>query len=334
VRRLLKKTALSLVALLVVIALVEAGVRAIDPFGISYQLEVSRFLDPREGAVVAAGPPLVRTLRPGFDYRGSFVSHVNALGLRGDETLEAKPPGTFRVLFVGDSVTFGLGVDDALCFPALVQQELRAEGRDDVEVLNGGCPGWDGVQEAHWLKSRGLALAPDLVLVVFVPNDLPVDFAPEELARRETLRATWAWRFFDSSTLDWLRLKHLLWHFYFLKLQRDGALEGALGMADAGKDVGSKEAYLLVLDRMRKMSEARGAKLAVLAGFDRPWLREHCATASIPYESWLGGDLPTTPDEYRLSATDAHPNAAGHRGLAERALRLIRGQGLLPPPPR
>ena len=52
---------------------------------------------------------------------------INSLGFRDrrEYSLE-KPPNTFRILVLGDSVTFGHGTLDDTTYPYLLEQQLRA----------------------------------------------------------------------------------------------------------------------------------------------------------------------------------------------------------------
>lgn len=131
-------------------------------------------------------PGLRYVLRPGAeavhrfpdDPRGSFdegatlTYRVNALGLRGPETSRAKPPGVFRILGLGDSFTFGIGVHARDTFLAELGRRLAAvAGPRAFEVLNAGVMGFDTVNEVALLRARGLALQPDLVVICFFLND-------------------------------------------------------------------------------------------------------------------------------------------------------------------
>jgi lysophospholipase L1-like esterase len=112
------------------------------------------------------------TLAPGFDKNGI---DVNRLGFRGPETTAAKPAGTFRVVALGDSVTFGHKL--RMTYPALLQERLagRADCRARVELINAGVPGY----QTRFIRAR-LAedvrpLQPDLALVLAGWNDIYSD---------------------------------------------------------------------------------------------------------------------------------------------------------------
>jgi lysophospholipase L1-like esterase len=98
---------------------------------------------------------------------------INSLGLRGAEPAIPKPAGMFRILAIGDSLTFGWGVNDAETFCALVEAGLnRGQPAQRVDVVNGGVSGYTTRQERTLLSIFGPKLQPDLVLVGFYWNDL------------------------------------------------------------------------------------------------------------------------------------------------------------------
>jgi lysophospholipase L1-like esterase len=114
------------------------------------------------------------------------VAHVNAAGLRGPDLTADKPADEVRVLFLGDSFTFGEGVADDEPFPVLVAAAL---GRRDPGVryraINAGVSGYNTRDEVAYLEHRWLAYAPDLVVLTFYLNDAYDDarFAPLIMGR-------------------------------------------------------------------------------------------------------------------------------------------------------
>lgn len=102
-----------------------------------------------------------------------YDRETNSLGLRERELPELRPPGTYRVLFMGDSVTFGLGVPLEETFVRALEKELNGQGLPPrVETLNLGYPGQNLVTEFKELKTRGAVYEPNLVVWVFFPNDM------------------------------------------------------------------------------------------------------------------------------------------------------------------
>ena len=100
-----------------------------------------------------------------WNFLGVPVS-INDLGLRGKATSLAKPPRTFRVLVVGDSITFGYGVKDTEAYPPVLEQLLNRDCRGRYEVLNGAALGGGLGDYYHFLATKGHLLQPDLLIVV------------------------------------------------------------------------------------------------------------------------------------------------------------------------
>lgn len=93
---------------------------------------------------------------PEFD----VAVRINDQGFRADRGYSlGPPPQTTRIVAVGDSFTFGQGVDAHEAFPAILERRL------DAEVVNLGVPGYGLDQQLLMLESRGLRFRPDLILV-------------------------------------------------------------------------------------------------------------------------------------------------------------------------
>lgn len=95
---------------------------------------------------------------------------TNDLGYRGSSFPLSKPEGQFRILYVGDSFTFGSYVDDEDSMPARLQDHL-ARVCSDVLVVNAGLGG-STITEHRPMIERGLRTGPDLVILQFGENDV------------------------------------------------------------------------------------------------------------------------------------------------------------------
>jgi lysophospholipase L1-like esterase len=80
---------------------------------------------------------------------------INNLGLRGPDVALPKPQRTCRVVFVGDSITYGGGqIVDADLFVNRVQATLNAATAAHIEVINAAAPGWGIQNMAAYVSSR------------------------------------------------------------------------------------------------------------------------------------------------------------------------------------
>ena len=91
----------------------------------------------------------------------------NALGLRGPEVRQDRPK--LRIMLIGDSFTYGVGVSDSGTISQQMQELLTAQGID-AEVINLGLGGYSTAQVYYRLRSF-IALKPDLIIYTFCDND-------------------------------------------------------------------------------------------------------------------------------------------------------------------
>jgi lysophospholipase L1-like esterase len=89
---------------------------------------------------------------------------LNALGLRGPMLATTKPVETIRMLFLGDSTCWGLGVPLEAGLAARAAQLVAKDHPDHaVEYLIGAFPGYSSYQSKIQLR-RLLPMQPDLVV--------------------------------------------------------------------------------------------------------------------------------------------------------------------------
>jgi lysophospholipase L1-like esterase len=120
----------------------------------------------------------------------TFHFSSNRDGFRGREFTK-KRAGVLRVVCVGDSSTFGWGVDDDYMYPQLLEARLRQITGREVEVFNLGIPGFTSRHGLGVLGHYGLQLEADAYVFSFGANDArevlrPVD---DVLAEDESWRA-------------------------------------------------------------------------------------------------------------------------------------------------
>jgi lysophospholipase L1-like esterase len=173
----------------VALVLLELGLRLFSP----------QHLQRSEGLWVA-NPHTVFAMAPNFRGRQvgmdcNVVVATNGRGLRDRDFAYEKPPGTLRVLALGDSFCYGSGVEAAETYPKRLEGILKTPARP-AEVINAGVSGYGTWHALQFLRHEGLRYRPDIVLLGVLPtNDLADNLDPDryraadgELVRRGARR--------------------------------------------------------------------------------------------------------------------------------------------------
>lgn len=118
----------------------------------------------------------------GFDPYGSiktsdpdtcevYLGKANNHGWRDKDREYENTKGAYRILILGDSVTFGAIVPADRVYTQTLEAKLTESGYN-VEVINISYVGWGTDQEAEALINEGLLYRPNLIIVQFCMNDL------------------------------------------------------------------------------------------------------------------------------------------------------------------
>jgi lysophospholipase L1-like esterase len=258
---------------------------------------------------------------------------ANAAGLREDHEIpRRKPRGETRILFVGDSTTFGYRVGHDETFVEATEASLR-EGFPDrsFECINAGVPGYTLFQGWRFLETEGWDYSPDLVVLNFGWNGAESwDGAGDE----ETFRRREAT--LPPAPLRGLRLARLTWR--------------AVGPETPEVHVTHRPRLLphefrSLLDRIAATAEEHGSAVLALVGPGRSNLlwtatRDHRTPLQEQQYDFgrrqrLAGTeatLDLVPTFQRLAEVhpvqdllfdSVHPTPAGHRAIAAALVRRL-----------
>jgi len=125
--------------------------------------------DGVERPLCAGEQEKVDALSSEYAYTFSVSSDQN--GLRAPNHAVGASGDSFRIMALGCSTTFGWGVEDSETWPARLEDYLRASGYDNLEVINGGQPGYTSHQGLQFWNEIASEYEPDLVILGFVIQD-------------------------------------------------------------------------------------------------------------------------------------------------------------------
>ncbi len=112
-------------------------------------------------------PPNVSVDHETVEFR--YTTTTNSYGFRGGEVSRLHD-GVFRIVAIGDSFTYGWGVELEDSWPKVLERNLRTAGFA-AEVLNLGAPGTTTDVYAEIAERAIPQLLPDLVIVAVLQTD-------------------------------------------------------------------------------------------------------------------------------------------------------------------
>lgn len=149
--------------------------------------------------LITPDPECGYIVKPDQDKFRFFVhTSINHFGMRSDQIATRPDPHTLRLMFVGDSITFGTTrVDQSQIFTQIVQRELPRIVQRPVEILNASANAWAPDNEVAYVRSRGIFQS-DAVILVLNDGDLTqpratIDQVGGELVTRPPLALDELW---------------------------------------------------------------------------------------------------------------------------------------------
>jgi lysophospholipase L1-like esterase len=204
-------------------------------------------------------------LAPGTTRSMWATCTVGEDGLRGPRPEVPRPTGRERILVLGDSSWFGAGLADQETFAVQLQGRLRRRGLD-LDVVNGGVPGYSTEQALLELEEIGWDYQPTLLLIgnLWSDNNFDAWHDADLLQRRSPIRALLG----KSALYRWLSRS-------VTRLQGGSPFRvvtwpDADGLARVGQRRVPLADYARNLDTMIRDARERGIGAALLAPGNRP----------------------------------------------------------------
>jgi len=302
----------------------------------------------QQSTIFEGDPLLLWRLRPNLDhaYWDFTVVSTNAQSFRADYPIGRKPAGTFRIVCLGDSVTFGYRVPPVWPerprdfnpewqpYPMLLEKELRkANPGRSIEVFPMAVPGYTSHQGLAWLRRDISYLQPDMVIASFGWNDASLSDAPD----RELITTDWSsvagrWLIDHSQAFAhatrWLRSKN-----------------SVAPVARTPVPRVSQQEYVDNFNAIVRLAKDHGAGVIVIGAPYRDSVTNPAeAQLMTQYRAWLKAEMQKSQTPYLeiLELTEAagtvnqgffgeliHPNHIGHRLMASELLKLMSQRNLL-----
>lgn len=261
---------------------------------------------------------------------------INNLGNRGQDAQLVKPAGIRRLVFLGDSVTFGYYVEDNQTFAEQTALLLSKEHGLNLEAWNAGVSNLNAEHIFNHLRERALAWEPDMVFWCFYVNDILDSFGQEADVLFPVRRLGLLARLRHSA------LARLLGRAIFSS--RAGSFFAVDAEDPRNQQVASSWRKIEAnLHQAAFLLKERDAELVVVVfpsaiQFGRAWTRPHyqdkllqlCRKEGIPCVDILPAFERTAKAQELYWPGDLiHPNAKGHSLAAEEIVRVLEKTRLL-----
>lgn len=108
----------------------------------------------------------------------NIMVNINSDGMRDKESPFQKD-NKYRIIFLGDSLTLGWGVDKEDTFEQILEEKLNS--RYPTEIINFGIGNYNKVQEVNLFIEKGIKYQPDKVVLFYFINDAEVTLKKSKL---------------------------------------------------------------------------------------------------------------------------------------------------------
>ncbi len=273
-----------------------------------YDMSLRKIMQPSDN------PKILYELKPNAEvlFSGVFIRipssriKISSQGIRDYDYPMQKDPGKFRIIVLGDSISFGWGVELEEGVSKQLEALLNGPG-NKYEVINFSVPTYNMVQEVEELRTKCLAYKPDLVIFVVCDND------------KEPIYDYYYPFGFLKNAPNFVFKNHLFVTLLgdYIELIRDTSfLRFGKGLEAAERAIAelvgiSKENNIEVLFY-------RGNKDWLTGILNRHGLGRQIINSKIVFQ-----DDPQLVIEKR----DGHPNAAGHKAMAREIYDSLKGRG-------
>ena len=276
----------------------------------------------------------------------------NAQGFRGPECEIPKPPGTYRIVFIGDSFTEGLQVAYDELYSARLVESLTAMDvphAKQVEAVNLGVSGQGPAKHLITLIEKGLEFEPDLVIEQLCGNDIEDDqetrtcgISEDGLVEIRAERPAWLKRRFLAVKFA---LKHHSQLYLFLSYtwaHRRAQDEQDLSSVIANRSIRAGELRLrrnsprarslAYISEISRVAAENGADFIMFSFSD---LFKENLMPLLVEDGIHGFDLSSDLKESESRgkpvsySTDPHWNARGHEIVSEKIIEYLLNNGII-----
>ena len=306
-----------LIVFIVILALGEVLIRGYLHFNTAYDIEMTKYAinlkNDSDNKLIGH----VHRPNKSMELMDVMVD-INSDGHRDKEYVVDKSD-KHRIIFLGDSLTFGWGVKEEQTFATLIEEDMNSQS--PTEIINFGTGNYNTEQEVNLFLEKGLKYNPDKVVLFYFIND--AETTPEK-------SGLWFLGHSQFISFYWSRINSLLNNFMPSKSFQE--YYDSLYDEDQQGWINARKAII----ELRDICESKGIEFQVVL---LPELHDvnneifanvynnlalFLKDNNIDYLN-LAKLFENHPNQIELwvSYDDAHPNNIAHKKIAESTLEFI-----------
>lgn len=286
-----------------------------------YDIEMTRYA--MNVKVDSENPLIGHVHKPNISARlMNSTVNINSDGLRDREYPVARNDN-YRIIVLGDSLTFGWGVEQEDTFANILEVELNQEF--PTEIINFGAGNYNTEQQVNLFLEKGLKYEPDKVVVFYFINDAEV--TPEK-------SKLWFLGYSQFISFYWSRINTFMNRHFPSKSFKD--FYSGLYLDNHTGWLNARKAFMQLKDTCKKENmELQVVLLPELHDVDNSIFNNEYSIISAFLESNAIDYLSLAaffadyddPMQLWVSYDDAHPNKLAHQAIAEGTLNFILNKG-------
>ncbi len=249
--------------------------------------------------------------------------NINSLGFRDREYTIEKTKNKKRIIFLGDSHTFGWGVPFEGLFTKQLEKMLNKKG-DKYEVINMGVGNYNSTMELELFKLKGLKLDPDMVILMYFINDVEPIPRKKSFSEYFIIKHSYFFAFlFDRFSKSITRFdKNFTWDKYYSALYSS---KNSQNLASNRKSI--KELVELCKKNNIEILIVNIPELHMLKEYPFPYATEYirglAKEEDVPFLDLLPSFTEYEPKSLWVSLEDPHVNAKAHAIIAQQIYKEI-----------
>lgn len=245
---------------------------------------------------------------------------TNRWGIRDRDYEKAKPPGVYRMVLVGASRSMGSGVENSETFENVLEDRLNAELSPDTglryEILNFAVGSYGPLRKMRLLKQKAYEFNPDAL--IYVTHVFEESFAAYDLTRAVLARLDIPYPFLEEIVEESGVSPDMRESAAHDRLERYGGemMYWSWSQVEEQSRERGIRTYMVLIPGL--LTEP------VTLGYRQVFAAKAAEYGFTPFDLADTFDRIPAQESLAIAPWDGHPNAKGHRMLADRLYEELR----------